>query len=624
MKFLPTIVCSSIIMSLSATSSMAEISNQCTKGTDGRFTLAFNVEPSLVEHSPAVLDAKRSDIGLGGTASERVFSFSRTIASILDSAQAPSDAAAQQAFVQTMIDSFSVPSGKALNAGAGILMPFDDRPQEAGLSAASLLDETSPDAMVPLALFNRFDLAPANWTHCGEHRIVYGKNRPDPTDPFNRFLIIFEAMVPNPAPADGEQGCRRVTEFWAGLTGKSDQDRAKALSEFYYDGKTGLAAGDLEGPVVSFRNYGGDGNRGQVRANAFVTPEWQLREWLTQLTFATIGPKLAFVPVTVKDNPLAQLYHDDISSDTELMSGNIPAAVDGLHGEFVQTLTSQIVPNLMSESSTKYRGLVEGLSNFDLGAAPVTEPTVLINTIGLGNPDKFNEHQSTSQGGDDVPGEPSGSSATLTTLLDIAGASIGSGFPGQTGQTVLNRARAVTCGGCHMTASRSDPGHFTGLGVVIRENADSTVVRWPDVHSGGFVQVNESDRVLSPALTDQFLPFRRYIMGQHLCKDLQPATEPPTEPTIPDPYAMVLAEKNVKVEQVATSARYPDAVIEDLLSGDASRPSGLSTAPVGDMTKLSEAERQGIRMRVGQAIDAARTIERELTEGAFVETRRPH
>ncbi len=44
-------------------------------------------------------------------------------------------------------------------------------------------------------------------------------------------------------------------------------------------------AADLRGPVVDFRNYGGDGNRGQVRGNMFMDFPWQLREWLTQLTF---------------------------------------------------------------------------------------------------------------------------------------------------------------------------------------------------------------------------------------------------------------------------------------------------------------------------------------------------
>jgi hypothetical protein len=268
--------------------------------------------------------------------------------------------------------------------------------------------------------------------------------------------------------------------------------------------------------------------------------------------------------------------------------------------------------------------LTAGLADFDLGAAPVTEEGVLVNTIGLGNADKFNEHQSTSQGDVDVPG--AAGSAMLTALLDAAGQSSGTAIPGQSGQTILNRARAVTCGGCHMTAARSNPGHFTGLGVVIRENADSTVVRWPDVHSGGFVHVNEPDRALSAALEDQFLPFRRYLMGRHLCADLQPATTPATptptgEPT--DPYALVLADQGVDTSQVQTSTRYVDAVVGAFV-GAGGDPAGLADRSRSAMTSdLSEAQREGVRSTVARTIDAARAIELR-TPGAYVETRRPH
>ena len=73
--------------------------------------------------------------------------------------------------------------------------------------------------MKPLAVFNRFDLAPADFAHCGEYRIVYGKENPAFAP--NRFLLIFEASVPNPDPDEGEAGCRPITEFWAGLSGIS-------------------------------------------------------------------------------------------------------------------------------------------------------------------------------------------------------------------------------------------------------------------------------------------------------------------------------------------------------------------------------------------------------------------
>jgi hypothetical protein len=605
----------------------------CTVGGDNRFVPKFDIRPSLVVNSNAVLDATRGQLGLAGEQNERAFSFRRTIAAILDSvppevSSGPSDAAAQEAFVKTLIDSFQVPTGQALNAQAGILMPLDDRTEAAELNAKDLLDEISPTGMPtgmkPLALFNRFDLAPDNWSHCGEYRIVYGRERPDPTNPFDRFLMIFEARVQN--PGNGPEGCRRVAEFWAGLTGLNEVDQAKKLSAFYYEGKTDHADGDLVFPVVNFRNYGGDGNRGQVRANAFMQQPWQLREWLTQLTFAQSGPKLAFVPVTVKDNPLAQLYRDDLSGDAELANGNIAAAVTSLHGAFIEALTSTIGPRLLSESTPQHQTLANGLENYDLGAAPpIDESTVLLQTIALANTDKFNEHQSTSQGGVDVPGEPAGSSVAVAALLDQVGATPGSQINAQSGQTLLNRARAGTCGGCHMTAARSTGGFFNGPGVIVRENGDGSVVRWPDV-AGGFVHVLETDRSLSPALETAFLPVRRYIMARFLCETL--GVEAPVEPEpqpVPEPYALLLAQRSLPTGSVTQGGRYLDEIIGDYAQEIAPQPTAAAdvTAVRSTMQAMSPGERYALRARVSSAIDAARAIEQQRP-GAFVETRRPH
>ena len=527
--------------------------------------------------------------------------------------------------MQGMIDSFAVPDEKALNPAAGIQMPLDDRGEAGALSAADMLDESSPTGMKPLALFNRFDLAPDNWSHCGEHRIVYGRERPNPNNPFDRFLLIFEAMVPNPDPGAGAAGCRRVAEFWAGLTGLDAAEQASRLSGFYYDGVTGHPDGDLvdadgnPAPVVSFRNYGGDGGRGQVRANAFMVQPWQLREWLTQLTFAEAGPALAFVPVTVKDNPLAELYHDTLASDTDVLAGNVPDAVANLHGQFVQALTASIGPRLLSETSAKHQELAEGLQDYDLGSAPaVGEATILLSTIALGNADMFNEHQSVSQGDEDVPGAPLGSSVAVTQLLDQVGAAPTPSVTAQTGQTLLNRARAGSCGGCHMTAA----------GEIVRENPNSTVVRWPDVAAGGFVHVLEPTRALSPALEDAFLPVRRYVLGRYLCETLAAEPAPAPEPVpVPEPLALALAQEDLPVEAVTGGARYLDAIVgayaQEVRGGAeaaAVAPDASLAAVVSDM---SPAARDALRARVAGAIAVAREVELQRP-GAFVATRRPH
>src|SRR5688572_29387189 len=79
-------------------------------------TLNFNVTPSLVVNSDAILDTTFDDAGLsGGDPTERLFSFKHTIGAILESAQAPNTATAREAFVQTMLDTFSSTDPVALN-----------------------------------------------------------------------------------------------------------------------------------------------------------------------------------------------------------------------------------------------------------------------------------------------------------------------------------------------------------------------------------------------------------------------------------------------------------------------------------------------------------------------------
>lgn len=617
---------------------LAQTFNLCTAEGDGSFTPHFNVSPSMVVHSDGVLDATRGPLGLDGTASERVFSFSRTIAAILASAGGETNVASQRAFIASMLTTFIPNETFPLNAKAGVVMPLDGRGEASALTPEAMLDENDAQGMKPLALFNRFDLAPDNWAHCGEHRIIYGR---EPSRP-GRFLLIFEAMVPNPDPSAGKEGCKPIAEFWAKLSepGLSDTELARRLSAFYYEGKTspGLATPDLITPVIDYRNYGGDGGRGQVRANAFNPPPWQLREWLTQRTFnpAPGSIPLAFVPVTVKDNPLAELYRDDLAG-TAFLANNPATSANLLHGQFLQSLTSTIALRLLSETTTQHQTLVNELPLYHLGAGAqeeVTPDKVLLNTIALGNDDKFNEFQSTSQGFSDVPGD-GGNSVLVTKMLDQIGGASNLFVNAQSGEVLLNRARAATCAGCHMTAARSTGGGFTGPGVVVLEKQDGTVVRWPDVDPGGFVQVSET-RALSPTLTDAFLPFRRYVLGRYLCKAPEPNPPPVAggyEPSPGMPQASMVAAAVGKdlVDETASGGYFVDDLVSRFITAtDASRPlaipadgAGATGGPDRAVARLTPEQLAALRNRVSNAIALARNIELQRS-GAFVETRRPH
>jgi len=637
MQFSPRVAAAGFLAASFVTPAIAQ--SFCTAEADGTFTPQFSAIPSMVVHSDAVLDATRSDLGLDGAATERAFSFSRTIATILASAGGSADAAAQQAFVKTMLDTFVPVKTFPLNAKAGARMPLDSRGEASELTPAALLDEADPHGMKPLALFNRFDLAPDNWAHCGEHRIVYAH---EPDAEGDRFLVIFEAMVPNPEPAAGEAGCKSIGEFWAGLSDSTltDTDLATRLSAFYYDGKTApeLSAADLVTPVVNFRNYGGDGGRGQVRVNTFNPPEvWQLREWLTQRTFDPdpSKPPLAFVPVTVKNNPLAELYRDDLA-DTEFLANNPAASANLLHGQFLQALTNTIGPNLLSENSAKHQLLVQELGLYHLGSSPVTGDTVLLNTIGLGSDEKFDEFQSISQGLDDAPGK-GGNSALVTQMLSQVG-SASTGFVGpQSGEILLNRARASTCGGCHQTAPRA--AGFALPGVAVLQRSDGSVLQWPDIAPGFFVHVTES-RQLSPSLTEAFLPFRRYVLSRFLCEAPVPTT--PTEPIpygesyepyndMPEARTVAAAVGQGLVDEAGSGAYFVDDLVTEFTAGagvpqPVSAPADRTEQSVrvnAAITELTPEQLAALRLRVTDAIALARSIEQQRA-GAFVETRRPH
>ncbi len=606
-----------------ASTAHSDRSNLCRE-ENGKFILDFSVKPSLVVHSDAILDKTFNDVGIaGGAPDETVFSLTHTLGQILQSSGAPNTAASREAFLQTMLTSFPSVDGAALNSDAGILMPFEGR-LERNLVAADLLNESAAAAgMRPLALFNRFDLAPANWSHCGEHRIVYGKKNPAFQD---RFLLIFEAMVPNPKPELGEAGCRPVAEFWAKLsspTAGDDTQKAKRLAAFYYEGKTDptLAKADLLGPVVHYKNYGGDGSRGQVRGNLFMQQPWQLREWLTQPTFDPNGPALAFVVDTVKNNPLSELYKDDLSGDP-VMNSNVGAAVTVLHGDFVQALATGIRDNLMSEESQTHQSLAKGLGDFNLGAGDtleVSEVKVLLNTIGLGNDNRFNEHQSTSQEGFggkiDAPTTHAGPGSKLRTMLDQLSKQPTPILNPQTGEIILNRAQASTCAGCHMTSP----------GKTVRQNLDTSAVQWPDVVTGGFVHVHEATRELSPALETSFLPFRRYLMGRHLCDVTQPAA--------PSAVAAATTAAPVGTEATTASVRFTDDIVRDALVESVTGSAAAAPAPTTGVddanllaqatANLNDAQREALRQTLAREIGSMRRIE-ENSPGAFVEVRRSH
>ena len=160
-----------------------------------------------------------------------------------------------------------------------------------------------------MGLFNRFDLAPANGAHCGEHRIVYAR-RSGIASGTNRNLIIFEATLPNPRPDKWLKGCHKIVKFWADLSAENDiEKRADLLEDFYFAGISNIP------PVVHVNHYGNNpAGLGQIRTNQFMqaTPSpkvWNLREFkLIRTCGGGICTALKVVPVTDKINLFGPLF----------------------------------------------------------------------------------------------------------------------------------------------------------------------------------------------------------------------------------------------------------------------------------------------------------------------------
>ena len=109
------------------------------------------------------------------------FSFGNTLGAIINSS-APGkvqDGPAERiALLASMIRSFRIT--ERTNPESGLNLRIKARPNEAALDPIKLLS-TGPGGMKPIALFNRWDLAPDDFKHCGEHRIVFARET-DPAD----------------------------------------------------------------------------------------------------------------------------------------------------------------------------------------------------------------------------------------------------------------------------------------------------------------------------------------------------------------------------------------------------------------------------------------------------------
>lgn len=333
----------------------------------------------------------------------------------------------------------------------GLVCP---RPNELLLSTVNPFAANAAVTFNPVAVMNRFDLAPANGANCGEYRIVYAMTSTS-TSISGRAFIIFEAALPNPTPALGVDACLPVAQFWQALSqDASASSRAAKLEKFYYTG------GAVPGfpAVVDAAHYGlaqqaaTQRNAGQVRTNFFVNfAEWHLREFKLRRNCTTPSDvstcALSFEHVTVKENPAEELF-------------------GGAHARSAAFLT-----NFLNQVPTLAAGGVNGIK-MKMGA-------------------NFNEFESISQQNAVQYSAPGVAVSSVRTEIKQKLTAIGSTL---TVNNILDRATTQTCAGCHQVSN----GAALGGGLT-----------WPS--SSTFVHVDEQSN-LSPALTGTFLPKRRSVL----------------------------------------------------------------------------------------------------------------
>jgi len=134
------------------------------------------------------------------------------------------------------------------NAASNGLSSLNGFPLPCPAEAANLYWQLSP--WKPLAATNRFDLAPVGGENCGEQHLSFFYDPSfsgQPEFPVRAYLG-FAAVIANPAPERGLEGCRALVDFWASL-GQSEYDapdrRARAFELAFLGAPRATATGDM-------------------------------------------------------------------------------------------------------------------------------------------------------------------------------------------------------------------------------------------------------------------------------------------------------------------------------------------------------------------------------------------
>lgn len=314
-----------------------------------------------------------------------------------------------------------------------------------------------------VGLFNRFDLASADGSDCGEYRIVFAREH---NDFAQEKTLIFEARLSNPQPEAGLAGCSDIAQFWASLTNMdANEARADALESFYFSGIAGIK------PVLHPDHFQRLDGSGQVRTNSFLeNTEWSMREYGIRRD-CSIDCQLVFKQMPTKENPFLALLDDTAFQDWLIDTIAIPG--EGLLANSVNELTFPVPEVFNSGESLSPESRVR----------PLFIPNIADNM-------------------------PAVLSERIADKLAVLGSSISA-------EQLINRANSLTCNGCHHTSSPSFSGNNDDLGFA---------ATFPDVDRFRHVQLsvdtidapNGPRYKMSDALKIEFLPYRKQVFEEYL------------------------------------------------------------------------------------------------------------
>jgi len=338
--------------------------------------------------------------------------------------------------------------------------------QETFLSTVDPFDPVSRHGFIPIGIFNRFDLTPADGSNCGEYRMVFAK-RSGTFDFTDRTLAIFEAVMPNPHRELGVEGCRPLAQFFVRQTELEldEAARSKNWERFFFDG---LGEFPAAFDAANFLQHGG-----RVRTNQFMigTPgglklqqNWRMYQFTLARRCDATGCDAVMQPALLSHTPMPSLLNEA-----------------SLRGERYRIELAAELPHLVAEDSNAFR--FDNSPEFDAGQISTVDDFVTLTEL---------------------------SKDFLTRELARIGSPV-------TAEQAATRLNVLTCGGCHQTSARNG---FPDLGYG---------QTWPR-QSQDFVQVSEQalNRSgwrygISEALETKFLPHRKQVLESFLNSRTAPA-----------------------------------------------------------------------------------------------------